>query len=576
MKISTRLAAATVVLALSAAGPVPAQTAAETLDRIFAEYFEDLLRFNPETATRLGRTDHNDRWSDPSPAGRSAWDTARREYLDRLQAVDAAGLSEQQKISRNLLLDSLRQGLEGAEASAYLTGFQQLFGYHTAVMVIMDAMPAVRVQDYEDRVARLRGTPPYIDGVIETLRQGIAADIVQPKFVAQILARQIQAQHEPGPDETPLLKAFRDMPDAISPEDQSRLREQAEAAYRQAFQPAWRKLHAFVAGEYADNARTESPVTTLPKGPEIYARLVKLYTTTDRTPAEIHQIGLDEVVRIQAEIDKIAKEEGFESGEAFEKHLRTTPEQRFSSKEEMLAYCRNLAMVVEPGLPDLFKTLPRMPVGIRPIPEDREAASASNYNNPAVDGTRPGWFNLKAYKPEEQWKFDMHALVLHETNPGHHLQIALQLEMEGLPEFRKIYRATAYTEGWALYAERYGHQLGVYPDAAGRFSALESERFRAKRLVVDTGIHHKGWTREQAIEYMGEEYTSEVERYIAWPGQALAYKMGQLMIVDLLERSRDRLGDEFDIREFHDVILRNGPLPLGLLEEQVEGWWAAR
>ena len=556
--------------------PLQAQAPAQQLDQIFEQYFEDLLRSNPETATRLGRTEYNDRWGDISSAGRESWRALLRGYVERLESASAEGLDPQRKISRDLLLADLRQKLAGAEASDYLTSFQQLFGYHTNVMLTLDAMPTTRVKDYEDRIARLRAVPPYADGVIETLREGIEAQIVQPKFVAEILADQIKAQYQPSADESPLLKAFRKFPETTPAQEQARLREQAQAAYREAFQPAWKKLHAFVENEYATNARDTAAVTSLPKGPEIYASLVKLYTTTDRTPEEIHETGRDEVERIQAAIDKIAREEGFADGDAFEKHLRTTPEQRFSSKEEMLAYCRNLAMTVAPGLTSLFKTLPRMPVGIRPIPEDREAASASNYSAPAADGSRPAWFNLKAYEPSEQWKFDMHALVLHETNPGHHLQIALQLEMQGTPEFRKIYRATAYTEGWALYAERYGAELGVYADAAGRFSALESERFRAKRLVVDTGIHAKGWTREQAIEYMGEEYTSEVERYIAWPGQALAYKMGQLTMVELLEKSKNRLGDAFDVREFHDVILRNGPLPLGLLEDQVEEWLAGR
>ena len=564
-----------VTLCAAAALPVCAQTPAQQLDQIFEQYFEDLLRYNPETATRLGRTEYNHRWGDVSSAGRAAWRDVMRRYVERLEGATTDGLAPQPAISRDLLLADLQQKLAGAEASDYLASFQQLFGYHTNVMLTIDAMPTVRVKDYEDRIARLRAVPAYADGVIETLREAIAAQVVQPKFVAKILANQIKAQYEPGADEAPLLQAFRKFPETVSADDQARLREQAEAAYREAFQPAWKKLHAFVENDYAAKARDKAAVTSLPKGPEIYAGLVKLYTTTDRTPEEIHEIGRREVVRIQAEIDKIALQEGFPDGDAFEEHLRTTPEQRFSSKEEMLAYCRNLAMMVAPGLPSLFKTLPRMPVGIRPIPEDREAASASNYSAPAADGSRPAWFNLKAYEPAEQWKFDMHALVLHETNPGHHLQIALQLEMDSMPEFRKIYRATAYTEGWALYSERYGDELGVYSDAAGRFSALESERFRAKRLVVDTGIHAKGWTREQAIEYMGEEYTSEVERYIAWPGQALAYKMGQLTIGELLDKSKERLGDAFDVREFHDVILRNGPLPLGLLEKQVEEWLAS-
>jgi len=560
------------LLALLAPIVLLAQDRSEPLHQIFEAYYEDVLRNSPEEATSVGRRDYDDRWSDLSPAGREQWRSIQRGYVEMLSAILEAGLSEQDALSRRLLLASLSESLAGAELEDYLLSFNQLFGLHTNVFLTINQMPARTVEDFENRIARLRAVPAYVDGGIATMREGIAAGIVQPGYIAETIAGQIDVQGKPPAAESPLLEAFRNFPDSIPAAERQRLAEAAEAAYTNAFQPAWKKLQTFVADEYVPAGRKQTPASTLPNGGALYAYMVKRYTTTDRTPDEIHQIGLQEVARIKAEIEKIAKEAGFESGEAFEKHLKTTPGQRFASKEEMLVYCRNIAKIVDPGLPQFFKKLPRMPVGIRPIPEDREAASASNYQAPAADGSRAGWFNLKAYKPEEQWKFDMHALVLHETNPGHHLQIATQIEIEGLPEFRKIYHSGAYIEGWALYSESLGDALGAYPDAAAKFSKLESERFRARRLVVDTGLHAKGWSREKAIEYMGEEYTSEVDRYIAWPGQALSYKMGQLRILELREEAKQKLGDKFDIRDFHDVVLRNGPLPLGLLTIEVDAW----
>ncbi len=462
--------------------------------------------------------------------------------------------------------------LEGARLEDALLPFNQLFGYHTRVFLTINEMPARKVRDYENIIARLRAVPSYVDGAIEALREGVDDGLTQPRYIAETIAGQIESQAAFAAADSPLLKAFREIPETIAESERARLLSEAEAAYRDSFKPAWAKLQGFVAETYAARGRSETAAASLPNGKEIYEYLVRLFTTTSYTPDEIHEIGLRETARIDAEIDTIARREGFGSGEAYERSLRAAPEQRFGSKEEMLVYCRNLAKIIDPDLPLLFKTLPRMPFGIRPIPEDREAASASNYSAPAIDGSRAGFFNLKAYKPEEQWKFAMHSLILHETNPGHHLQVALQNEIEGLPEFRKVYHVGAYVEGWALYAEVFGEQLGVYDDAASRFSGLDSERFRAKRLVVDTGLHAKGWSRARAIEYMGEEYTSEVDRYIAWPGQALSYKMGQLKITELREKAQAAVGERFDIREFHDVVLRNGALPLDLLEEQVDSW----
>lgn len=554
-------------VALSCLGCASPPSGSAQLDQLFDEYYEFQLRSSPELATEVGRKDFDDRWTDYSREGREAYRERQREFVDRVEAISAAGLGEQAVISRSLLLADLKQSLAGQEVEDYLLNVNQLFGLHVRVPLTIAQMSAVTVQDYENIVARIDATPAYADQVIEMLEDAITVGVTQPRYIAEMIAGQADAQAAPTAGESPMLAAFRSFPDDFDGDRARELRESAERSYSEHFQPAWIKLAAFMRGPYAAAGRAELAATSLPDGAVRYAYLVRRYTTTDLTPEEIHELGLSEVARIEVEMDQIARSEGYESAAAYERMLNAAPEQHFSDKEEMLAYSRNLAKTIDPGLPALFRTLPRMPVGIRSIPEDREAASASNYQQPASDGSRPAWFNLKAYRPQTQVRFDKPALVLHETNPGHHLQIALQLELVDVPDFRKIYSATAYIEGWALYAESFGEQLGVYGDPANRFGALFSERFRGRRLAVDTGLHSKGWSREQAIEYLGDE--SEVDRYIAWPGQALAYKIGQLKIVELREQLRQLQGDSFDIREFHDRILRNGPLPLDLLEQQV-------
>ena len=543
------------------------------LHKLLDDYFEDYLRENPEEATSLGRSDHNARWRDWSGSALKAWESRVRSYQERLGEFGLADLNTQDRISLRLIRHELNDELESLPYQARLIRVNQLFGLHTTVLLTMREMPARTEADYENMLARLAAISAYVDQNIETLRDAIEDGIVQPRLVVDIIVGQLKAQAAPDPDQSPLLAAFRDFPAGIPEARRQDLASEAARAYRDAFQPAWAKLASFLAEEYAPEARSTLAVTGLPGGDAIYDHFIRFHTTLDLGAGEIHEIGKREVERIDREMEAIGREAGFQGNSRdYERHLLTDPTFLFTSKEQMLAYHRDIAMRVSPGLSRLFRNLPRHRVGIRAIPPDREAASASNYNAPAADGSRPGWFNLKAYRPEQQSRFDKPALVLHETNPGHHLQIARQLELEGLPEFRKIFHTTSYVEGWALYAETLGEELGVYDDPPSRFGALESERFRARRLVVDTGLHAMGWTREEAIDYLGDE--SEVDRYIAWPGQALAYKMGQLKILELKAAARDAYGPSFDVRDFHDAVLRNGPLPLNMLEEQVQEYIA--
>ena len=552
-----------------------AQPVDKELHALFDEYHEAFLRENPEEATSLGRSEHNDRWRDWSPAARGRWLDAMRGFLQRLDAFRPDALNEQDRISLQLLRGMLERDIAGLPYEAWLTRVNQLFGLHTVVYLTIREMPARTPADYENILARLRAVPAYVEQNAAALREGLRAGVAQPALVVERILKQLEAQAAQPPEASGLLAAFRNFPETIDAADRRRLGSEAERLYARAFAPAWQKLRRFLAEEYLPQARAAIAATTLPDGENAYKFFIAQHTTTGLTAAQIHEMGKREVARIEKEMAAAAREAGFDGTLAeFEERLRSSPEHLFASKQEMLVYHRDIAMRVRPELPRLFPRLPRMPVGIRAIPADREAESASNYNSPAADGSRPGWFNLKTWRPETETKYDKAALVLHETNPGHHLQIALQLEMTGLPEFRKIYRATAYTEGWALYAESLGGELGVYDDPYSRFGALDSERFRARRLVVDTGIHAFGWSRERAIEYLGD--VSEVERYIAWPGQALAYKIGQLKILELKAEARRRLGAEFDVREFHDAVLRNGALPLDLLEARVKRYAASK
>jgi uncharacterized protein (DUF885 family) len=558
--------------------PVVLCAQAETPGRhMFAEFFEDYLRLNPEAATSLGRSDYDDRWTDWSVAGRERRVQLAERYLSRLKTISLDGLGERDRINMEIFqlglerqLEAQRLGLDG------MLRVSQLFGAHTAVFQTLDQMPARTVKDYENIIARINVVPAYVDQTIELFDAAAGAGLAQPKIVADLVIQQLTAQAKQTPDHSPLLGAFRRFPASISKEEQERLQKQAAAAFERSFLPAWHRLFDYMTGTYAHKVRAATGVNTVPGGDRLYAFQVRVITTTHMTPQEIHELGLREVARIEGAMQAIVRESGFSGSlSEFETKLAADPAQHFQSREEMLEYCRNILMLMEPELPRLFKLLPRTPIGVRAIPPDREAATASHYTPGTPDVTRPGYFNLQAYQPEKQVKYDKTALVLHEAIPGHHLQVSLEQEAHDLPDFRKLgpFGNGAYREGWALYAESLGEEVGVGTDPYTRFGRLASERFRAVRLVVDTGLHTMGWSRERAQQYFHEHAPSvgldEIDRYIAWPGQALAYKIGQLKIRQLRTMAEQRLGPKFDIRNFHDLVLRNGVVPLEVLEQFV-------
>lgn len=556
-----------------------AQTSSADLSKFFAQYFEEKLRDEPEFATTVGRHEYDDRWSDLSKQGREQRRAHLQQRLDQLQKFATQGLSEQDTLSVRLLSYDLRTQLDALDLETYLLRVGQLYGSHTRVYLTIDRMPAFTVKDCDNIIARLHTVPAYVDQNIAVLNEAIERGLTQPKIVADLVADQLKAQVAQDAATSPLLEFLKEMPANIPEAERARLRKQAMDAFENDFRPAWRKYLDYMQTTYAGHVRPNIGIANLKNGKEDYAILIRRLTTTNTTPEEIHKIGEAEVARIEGEMLAIGRQTGFSGTVSeLEVKLANDPEQRFHSKDEMLAYCRNAAKLIEPELPHQFKHIPWMLYGIRPIPEDREQATASNAQAPAPDGSAPGWFNLRAYQPEKQVRYDKESLVLHEAVPGHVFQNSLARSQQGLPDFRKFYSNSAYGEGWALYAESLGSQLGVYKDPYNRFGQLASERFRAARLVIDTGIHAMGWTREQAQEYFRAhaptQALSEVDRYISWPGQALSYKLGQLKIVDLRKKAEQQLGTKFDVRDFHDVILRDGSLPLELLQAQVEKYIA--
>jgi uncharacterized protein (DUF885 family) len=581
--MKSRIASAVFVLVVvcSIISGATGQSSSPDVSKFFAHYFEEQLRDEPEFATRVGRHEYDDRWSDLSKQGRERHRAHLQQTLEALQKFPLRVLSEQDRLSVRLLAYDLRTRLDALDLETHLLLVGQLYGAHNRVYLTIDRMPALTVKDCDNIIARLRAVPAYVDQNIAIMNAAIELGMTQPKSVVDLVIQQLKAQVAQDAAATALLEFLKRMPASIPEAQQERLHKQATDAYENDFRPAWRKYLNYMQTTYSAHVRPGIGISSLPHGKEDYAILIRRLTTTDATPEEIHSLGETEVNRLEADMLAIARQTGF-SGTVSELEMKLVndPKQRFQSKEEMLVYCRNTAKIIEPELPNEFKHIPLLLYGIRAIPADRERASASNAQAPAPDGSEPGWFNLRTYEPEKQVKYDKEALVLHEAVPGHIFQNALAQSQKDLPDFRRFYWNSAYGEGWALYAESLGSQLGVYKDPYNRFGQLASERFRAVRLVIDTGIHAMGWTRPQAQDYLRAhaptQALEEVDRYISWPGQALTYKMGQLKIIELRNEAEQQLGRNFNVRDFHEIILRDGALPLELLQERVEEYIAER
>ena len=580
----TRTALAAVAAFALLAGPAGAQqTAAGALNAVIDDHWAERLQQSPTFATTLGVRDYDDRLGDPSLAAYDASVETMRGFLARIDAIDAGALSADDRLNYDLLRLDLENGLEAATYGQKYMTITNRAGPHTFIARLPDQLPFFTKADYESYVARLNDAPRYMTASIDRLRAGVAAGWTQPCVPMEGYERSIAFHVVDDVTKSALHKPFARKPDAIAARDWTRLKAAGEAAIRTKAIPAIAAFGAFYESEYKPACREAIGASSLPNGAAYYAWRARTFTTTSMTPEEIHALGLKEVARIRKEMDAVIKSVKFDGDfKAFQEYLRTDPRFYATSADELMAANSVVAKKMDGEMPRLFGRLPRMPYTLKEVPADvAEGTTTAYYERPAGDGTRAGVYRVNTSKLDTRPLFEVEALTLHEAVPGHHHQIALSQELD-LPEFRRYGGFTAFTEGWGLYAESLGLDVGFYQDPYSNFGRLSYEMWRACRLVVDTGMHAKGWSRQQAIDYMAantalseHNIRAEVDRYIAWPGQALAYKIGELKMQELRARATRALGAKFDIRRFHDALLENGAVPLTVLEAKIDAWIAA-
>lgn len=559
-----------------------AQAADTPLEKLFADAVELQLRHSPEwTGSLLGREDYNHLWTDWSTSAIRQRQAERRKLLAQSEVIDRSKLAPEQQVLYDIFVYGLRQDMDADRFAGELLSVDPLFtGPQIDIPQTIARMARRTPKDFENILSRLRAVPAYIDQVVALLEEGRKRGITQPAVILRDVPAQVQALGSAAPAASPLYTPFERMPESIPAAERERLAKEAARLLDSAVLPAFRRFGEYLQRQYLPAARTTIARTALPEGKEWYASDVRQYTTTTLTPEQIHTIGLQEVARIRAGMQEVMREVKF-AGDfpAFVKFLRTDPQFYFTKPEDLLTAYRDICKRIDPELPRLFGKLPRMQYGVKPVEAFRAASeTTARYEPGSADGRRPGYFIANTFRLETRPKYEMEALSLHEAVPGHHLQIALALEAE-VPAFRKIRNFNAFVEGWGLYAESLGEEIGFYRDPYARFGRLSYEMWRACRLVVDTGMHALGWTRQRAVDYMLENsalteqnVTVEVDRYIAWPGQALGYKIGELKLKELRRLAEKELGASFDVRSFHDELLSEGALPLDVLEQRMRGW----
>lgn len=571
------LALMTATIAASAQDVKPLADRLAAQNALFDEQYESDLREFPERATAFGDYRYNDRLGDRSLEAIQRRHQTDVDFLSRLQAIPTNGFSDQDQLSHDLLVRVLEQRITDFELKEYEMPINQQGGVHTSLADLPLSVPFDSVKHYEDYVSRLHQIPRVLDQTAEVLRAGMKDKLMPVRF----LAEKIPAQCEGVITADPFLQPTKKYPASISAEDQKRLTQEITDAVNTDVIPAYKKFAEFVRTEYAPQGRTALSITSLPDGQRRYENDIYARTTTHMTADEIHQLGLREMDRIETEMLAIAKKEGFSDLASFRASLKTNPKYIPTSAEQILDDFRHYIAQMEPKLPELFTLLPKSPVTVEAIPEFN-AAAATHYVTGTPDGKRPGRVVVAVSHFAERSLIDDEAIAYHEGIPGHHMQLSVQQQLEGLPKFRLHGLGfNAYVEGWALYAEQLGKEVGFYQDPVSDYGRLSSELFRAVRLVVDTGIHAKGWSRDQVVDFMRKSgavdeptIQTETDRYISWPAQALSYKLGQLKFRELRDRAQKELGPKFDIRKFHDEMLNGGTLPLDLLEARTDKWIA--
>ncbi|HEX6746501.1 MAG TPA: DUF885 domain-containing protein [Longimicrobium sp.] len=585
MKPALRRTAAAALLAAATALPAAAQgTPSERLHRLFDEEWELRLRENPLLATSMGDRRFNDRLPEVGLAASARRNAAARAFLARVRAIPRDSLPREDQINRDIFERNLRENIESDELLDYLIPITNREGFHTGFPELPDNVPLRTAEDYRTYIARLRAFRQYEGGYVELMREGIRRGMVLPRVSLEGMEGILTPQIVDDPTRSLLWKPFTEFPATVPEGERAALMAAGRTAIMDGVVAGYRDFLQFIQREYRPAARPGFAAGELPNGRAYYGFLVRQYTTLDSaTPDSVHAIGLREVARIRAAMDSVMRSTGWTGDFAgFVRMLRTDPRFYVATPEELLEKNSVFLKRMDGELPRLFGRLPRMSYGIKTIPDFiAPRTTTAYYGPPAGDGTRAGNYWVNVYDLPSRPLYEIEALASHEAVPGHHLQIALQQELENIPNFRRFGGVTAFVEGWALYAESLGKEVGFYRDPYSEFGRLSYEMWRACRLVVDTGLHSKGWTRQQAIDYMAANsaltltnITNEVDRYIAWPGQALAYKTGQMKIRELRILAERELGPKFDVRRFHDVVLGSGSIPLGVLEDNVRLWIA--
>ena len=576
-------------LLLAASGAAPERPANDLESRrrafqtLLADQWEYVLSHGPEFASILGDKRWNDKVSDLSRKAIEADQAMDRVFLARFEAIDATGFSEQEALTRTLQIRAFKESMAREKFHNWEMPVNQMSGIHLNAPQLVSLLSFATVKDYDDYTARMKAFPKQVDDVMDRMRKGMSDGLMPPRFLLEKVVTQAEGIAASKAEDSPFGRPLAKMPASFSDADRARIREEFLAAINGSVLPAYAGFAKFVKETYAPKGRVEPGMWSLPDGEARYASAVKTSTTTDLTPGEIHQIGLAQVAEIEKQMMEIAKKQGFSDLPSFNASLEKNPKVHPSSREEILTIYRGYIGQMMPELPRLFGRLPKAGFEVAQVEAFREKeASGAQYNQPAKDGSRPGRILVNTSNPASRKTISMESTAYHEGVPGHHLQIAIAQELEDLPPIRQQSFYTAFVEGWALYSERLGKEIGFYKDPYSDYGRLQDEMLRAIRLVVDTGFHYKRWSREQVVKFFHDhsavdevEVQSETDRYISWPGQALAYKIGQLKILELREKAQKTLGSRFDIRRFHDAVLGAGALPLDVLETRIDAWIAA-
>jgi uncharacterized protein (DUF885 family) len=585
------LAAAPALCAQKLQAAPQAQTAPQSLDDrrkalndLFHDYWEDQLKTNPEMASELGDKRYNDRISDYSVEAYNQELAREQNFLLRLAAIDSSGFSEQEKLSQELLERRLEEDQQAAEFREWEMPLTQMDGIYDTYPQLVEELSFTTVKDYDDWIARLHAMPRAFSQVIENMSIGMDDHRTPPRYLLEKALDQIRTMAHQKPEDSPLALPLKHFPASIPAAEQQRIRTEMLDAIGKEVLPAYLRLERFMEASYVPAGRAQPGIDSLPDGAAYYRFLIRRITGSNLTPDQIHQIGLDEVKKDEAAMLAIAQKLGFNDLASFRASLKTNPRLRPASAQALIDAYRGYLTPMEDKLPQLFRRLPRAKFEVLPVPDYMaKTAPPAYYEPPAPDGSRPGRLRINTYNAAERNLYQVEDIAYHEGIPGHHLQISIAQELTGLPEFRKYYGNTAYVEGWGLYAEQLGKDAGFYTDPYSDYGRLEGDVWRAIRLVVDTGVHSQHWTRDQMVDYFHEHSNiddtsiqTEVDRYVAWPGQALAYKIGQLKILELRARAQQALGPKFDIRAFHDEILDSGAMPMDILDERVNAWIAAQ